>query len=390
MCIIVCCPAGKFLKAEALRKCWNNNPDGAGYMFSRGKKLYIKKGYFDFNDFLASYTKDFKRTKSSQFILHFRIATHGGISPETCHPFVIHDDLAFVHNGTISAQSKNTEKGISDTMAFRDNVLNILPPGFLDNDGMCELIEEYASNSKYAFMDSLGNVTILNKHLGNETTDGFWMSNTMWKTMRVKGYKRDNERWDYKTQTWVPVEPNKSVNTSSIIRPKCTACKKVLVYTPEIKDGKCYSCKSKYLQGYSRGRSNDYAINCSHCEMYLSLSERSNDKSLCDRCADLDKEGLLGNPGEVSICSECEDKLVTEHEFKNGRCGDCQDIYDSSFVTVKQETCMCCLTKFDNRLRPVVVAPEFKQNFKSGICTECFLRRYNNAIMRTVVYKGLH
>ena len=73
MCIAIYKPEGHLIPQETLERCFNANPDGAGYMFHKNDKLYIKKGFFTFKEFWSSY----KRDKSKQTVIHFRIKTHG-------------------------------------------------------------------------------------------------------------------------------------------------------------------------------------------------------------------------------------------------------------------------------------------------------------------------
>ena len=395
MCIIVCCPPGLMFSHKHIDVCWNNNPNGAGYMFSRGKKLYVKKGYFDLDSFKQDYTKDFNRTKKSRFVLHFRIATHGGVSKDTCHPFVIHDDLAFCHNGTISAQDANTEKGISDTMAFRDNVLSILPPDFLDNDGMVELIEEYSGGSKYAFMDSKGVVNILNGHLGNETNDGFWMSNTGWKITRHKF--NDNRKWDYDKHRWVEKDnkekiihlPNPKISgpLTEYKCPTCSKCGELIWHEKERQSGKCFTCKAKYIEGFSRGRDSRYKMECSHCGVYLMSSERANEKGYCNRCKLLAESNVLDGKDESVMCKTCGDELHSKKEAVAGRCDECQDVYE--FCVKDSKECIVCHNALDHNRKPINIAKDCEDKVVGELCTDCFIKKFSRSIVgRTFIKKG--
>jgi hypothetical protein len=52
MCIIVYKPKGIELpKEDILKNCFDNNADGAGYMYAHKGKVLIHKGFMDWEDF---------------------------------------------------------------------------------------------------------------------------------------------------------------------------------------------------------------------------------------------------------------------------------------------------------------------------------------------------
>ena len=120
MCIAIYKPEDIILTDECIYNSFYNNNDGAGFMFSENDQLYVKRGYFDFDDFC----KEYEPHKSKKCILHFRIKTSGQINEENCHPFKITEKLAFVHNGIIYRVPDHKEK--SDTCVFNDLLLKNL------------------------------------------------------------------------------------------------------------------------------------------------------------------------------------------------------------------------------------------------------------------------
>ena len=138
MCIAIVKPKGIETPSEKLLKtCWNNNPDGAGFCYNTKNGVIIHKGYLKFEDFY----KDFKKHnyKNCDLIIHFRIATHGGVNKECTHPFVISKNIedlkklhvkcksAFVHNGIISGYGSRTDNGVSDTMDYVTKIIANIP-----------------------------------------------------------------------------------------------------------------------------------------------------------------------------------------------------------------------------------------------------------------------
>jgi len=185
MCIIVFDnrQSTERLDKKVLRRCLERNKDGMGIMHPDGKGgLSLWKNMKDFSGLWGRYCN--ARNKGLPVALHFRITTKGGNSISNCHPFLVRPKLAMMHNGTISGAIP--PEGVSDTRHFRDEVLQKLPNGFLDNDSMREMIRSYISGDRMLFMDGEGNFTILNETTGSwEFTadddldnNGVWFSHT--------------------------------------------------------------------------------------------------------------------------------------------------------------------------------------------------------------------
>jgi len=111
MCVIVICNEVK-PKRDILEDCGYCNPDGAGIAWIVGKKVHYLKG-LDTNE-LISYTKHL----DLPYVVHFRIATAGGVTKNLCHPFPIRkkqDTKLFgkakevlFHNGHVHLPTRNS------------------------------------------------------------------------------------------------------------------------------------------------------------------------------------------------------------------------------------------------------------------------------------------
>ena len=127
MCIAIIKPKNVDLPSEyILRICFNNNPDGAGFAFNRNGKNYIHKGFFTFDGFIKALKRcDIKKEESA--LIHFRVATHGKINIDNCHPFPLTDKFykmtnpyivtsndVMIHNGKLNI--KITSSMYSDSM----------------------------------------------------------------------------------------------------------------------------------------------------------------------------------------------------------------------------------------------------------------------------------
>ena len=174
MCVIVAKKMGIELPSKKiLENCFDVNPDGAGLMYvNENKKIVIEKGFMTFEAFYKKLTELNKKydLKKKALVMHFRITTQGGTSPENCHPFPVTDDekklkatylecndVAFAHNGIISLYSMRDDKGMSDTMLLSKELLYPLfnyNKKFYKQEHNQELIEEIIGTDKIAFLDN--------------------------------------------------------------------------------------------------------------------------------------------------------------------------------------------------------------------------------------------
>jgi hypothetical protein len=173
MCIIAVNYSGLLTK-KTLENCYKANPDSMGLMYAQDGKLRVHKELFTFNAFYNKYT-EVRNLTDSPIVLHFRITTSGKVDKENCHPFLVNQKLGFVHNGIIT-QTEVKKSPYSDTYHFNE-ILKKLPANFLYNKGIVTLIEKMIGYSKLAFLDNMGNVTIIGEDLGVWEGDN-WFSNT--------------------------------------------------------------------------------------------------------------------------------------------------------------------------------------------------------------------
>lgn len=183
MCVAIYKPAGiETPSLDTLKQCWDANPDGAGFALRTDGEysIGIHKGYMTWKQFVTAYEKYYLAEFFGDLLLHFRIATHGGISPGLTHPFSLTKDVkllkhtnvrtnyALIHNGMLPIES---EEG-SDTMEF----CRRLAPLWQNIPAALNLIEGMAGNNKIAVM------TRDKVHLFGEweNIDGVYFSNTLW------------------------------------------------------------------------------------------------------------------------------------------------------------------------------------------------------------------
>lgn len=160
------------LPDDYIKNSWDNNNQGAGMLYVLSGKLQTFKTY-DFKEFKKTY-KEIRKKIDSPIVLHFRIATSGFQKYVNLHPFLVDDNLGFVHNGVIYGLGN---KDYSDTYEFNELYLKKLPKDFLKNEGIVSLIQSYIDTSKLIFLSSDNTYNIINEGLGVWDNDN-WLSNT--------------------------------------------------------------------------------------------------------------------------------------------------------------------------------------------------------------------
>ena len=161
MCVIIYKPKGiNFPSEEILENCWWSNWDGAGVGWKNRKGVKLQKGFMDYENLLS-----FLSTLSitDEVIIHFRIATSGGVNPTCTHPFPISNRLTdlraltgsfsalMAHNGILGQGDDKAE--ISDTMEFiADIVSSPIIRDNLDNRYIKDYLSLKSGSSKLIFM----------------------------------------------------------------------------------------------------------------------------------------------------------------------------------------------------------------------------------------------
>ena len=159
------------------------HPDGAGFIVHDeiDNSLTMKKGFFTLEGFMDAFDK--YNSNKYTAVIHFRKSTHGRKNRENCHPFMVNDNLGFVHNGVIRSV-KLYNKGMSDTWHFCESIMRPLVDEYPDiwtSPTMRFLIEEFISGySKLVFLSNEGEYEIYNEDKGI-WDDGCWFSNDTYK-----------------------------------------------------------------------------------------------------------------------------------------------------------------------------------------------------------------
>lgn len=214
MCVIAVKAAGiEMPTTETIENMWLRNPDGAGFMYARDGKVHIEKGFMKLESLKAKLKEvdDKYNMKKLPVIMHFRITTHGGTSPENTHPFPISDsigmlkkrrlttDLGVAHNGIISVTPR---KDISDTMEYIAGQLAPLKravPDFYKNKDLLQMIE-HATDSKLAFLDRRGKIVTVGDFVedaGIKYSNNSYKGYTSWRDFKWDEWEDYNCGYDY-------------------------------------------------------------------------------------------------------------------------------------------------------------------------------------------------
>ena len=197
MCVIAYKAADvAFPSKSILKNCFNNNPDGGGFMFAVNNRVHIVKGLMSFSAFYSA-LKQARTTygDSIPYVLHFRISTQAGTRPDCTHPYPLSANMdhlrklenkcriGIAHNGIISLTSTGGYyKTITynDTMKFITDYLTLIIKNkdYYKDKNTLLLIKRLA-DSRLAILDDAGHCELIGE--GWTVDNGVYYSNTSYK-----------------------------------------------------------------------------------------------------------------------------------------------------------------------------------------------------------------
>lgn len=236
MCIAILKPKDKILDKDLLKQCSIKNPDGCGFAYidKKTSDIIINK-FMLFEDFWKEYSK---LQKNNTMLIHFRIATHGNVEIQNCHPFKLNDRMALIHNGIISGYGSKTEN-LSDTRDFISKVIGNISHKMWKNPSFRELVGKAISYSKFAILDTDENYYIINEDKGH-WYNGVWFSN---KSYEIVKYDTTTKDTTTKYVTRVGSTPSSTKSNFGYIM-RCPSCGKEVIEDAWNKDV-CSVCKSQ-------------------------------------------------------------------------------------------------------------------------------------------------
>lgn len=203
MCIIAIKPEGHTIPDSIIKTMWNGNSHGAGFMYADRGRVKIVKGFMS----LVSFQKALAKHNHRKLVMHFRIKTHGDVSPDLTHPFWVQKNgVAMVHNGIIWDYAKKATNTESDSLLYARHFGRRFqqPMAALADATINAAIAQEIGYSKLVFMDGNGEVVIVNEKLGT-WADGVWYSNSGYKEFSWGSYTGrygasvagDDDDWSY-------------------------------------------------------------------------------------------------------------------------------------------------------------------------------------------------
>ena len=145
MCVIIYKNKKTSLDFETVRLASVTNPDGVGVAINEGDIWTIKKYMYPSRQQLKTLCNSLQ---DKEAILHFRIATSGGINLENCQPFLFDDDRQVLfHNGVVYSLN-----GISSYKSDTRLLIDILEKEKEDVNNILFNISDKSSN-KFILLD---------------------------------------------------------------------------------------------------------------------------------------------------------------------------------------------------------------------------------------------
>ena len=295
MCIAILNTKGTTLKKQLLSNCWENNGDGAGILYiDNYNQLQTFKTLDSFDEFYENYISIKQTFGRRNMLLHFRISTHGTINEENCHPFIVDENVGFIHNGMISNVPDSVQ--YSDTNMLNRTLLQKMKVGFEQDDDVLDfLMSLIGSGNKLVFLNKNNEWSIVNEGAGHWHL-GCWFSND--------SYKAVNDWYDFGG-----VKKKKSKGSR-------------VGFTPYYSYQDFYN-DYDYNDGYGTAKNNyctDCGINlygeneisrgtCDYCDRDSKKKEKKRE-STCDSCNWHD--GEYRHEWDAHICDECMDALNGE------------------------------------------------------------------------------
>jgi predicted glutamine amidotransferase len=171
MCILIAKNKNvRKMTTDEIKNSSENNPDGFGMAWvERGKIKSLHT--FDVKDIIK---KNNELPDNAPIIYHFRIATHGSVKLNNCHPFISHNkDVAFGHNGILSIEN---EADMTDSeTAFIRLFYPVIKCYGIKNKALDYAVNTIIGTSKFAFLFQDGSIKTYGNFI-NE--DGLLFSNS--------------------------------------------------------------------------------------------------------------------------------------------------------------------------------------------------------------------
>jgi len=258
MCMLCVIPPNVIPSRDKLEASALNNPHGFGFaiVIPSENRIHSERTMnadTSINRFLEMRAK----YPEGYAMWHARLATHGSMTVDNCHPFKVgHDEQTYLaHNGILPIVEPQGDLR-SDTRIFAEDLLPAIGGvSALDNDQVFNLIEDFTSGSKVCILtvDPIAKhqCYLIHENKGKVDASGVWWSNdscylssytTSWRSTKplTSLFSKDDEDFYAECQVCDMVlleEPEKGMTDYC---PTCGCCWDCAVYAT---DCLCYQGK---------------------------------------------------------------------------------------------------------------------------------------------------
>jgi hypothetical protein len=185
MCLLTFCPDGVVPDVNALADGASMNPDGHGFAVVAGDRIIVRRG-LDAEQVVEEFIRVRDAYPNGPALFHSRLATHGTVSKQNCHPFRMGRDRRTVlaHNGILPDQVRPVGDDIRcDTRIAAEDYLPHDPFGSLDSPAGSEALRRWLGPTNKMVILTVdpryrNTAYLLNEDCGFWHNDGAWYSNT--------------------------------------------------------------------------------------------------------------------------------------------------------------------------------------------------------------------
>lgn len=176
-------------RREDIEMACANNPDGFGFAIRINDTILTSRG-LDSRRVIDKFFALKEAYPESDGMFHARLATHGTINDQNCHPFRVAGDKRLVlgHNGILPMQVPAKGKR-SDTRIFAEDILPAMGIEILDSYHDRAALEDWLGTNKMVIMSThpalKQDYYILNEQHGMDD-NGVWYSNCSYQPYTYK------------------------------------------------------------------------------------------------------------------------------------------------------------------------------------------------------------
>jgi predicted glutamine amidotransferase len=263
VCLLCFSPAGTMPKREDIETACDNNPDGFGFAIRINDTILTSRG-LDKDRIINKFLAIKEAYPNSDGMFHARLATHGTINTENCHPFRVQGDkrLVLAHNGILPMEVP-IKSNRSDTRIFADDILPAMGIEILDNYSNRLALEDWLGSNKIVIMSThpalKKDYYILNEDQGVDN-DGVWYSNCSYQpyTTRYSTYSSkyvlnsptniNTTNWDTWYNDAYCAACNSTLTDKDYYEGYCLICEACIECMATMENCLCYS--PEYTKGY--------------------------------------------------------------------------------------------------------------------------------------------